>query len=255
MNEPTATLVLTSASGHFVDVRIFREHHDSAVFSAETLMQGLASESNAVLSIDHLDWAFAGMSERIAVKNSNRVRGIWRHWVSSRTINAENVVDEGDLEDVCLEDGEVAYEQERGTMANAQGALQEYEEGWVDLPLDAYQKDTRRTSESGYRGSNDIVCVVIKTVDGASTIPSGQTQSKGLMIRLGNFVQGILRQGDNFAVERWFRDGGQSSWKLVNRLGSGEIPCSMSFSESGLKQASTSTVGGLVWEVIESTSV
>ncbi|KAJ9129642.1 hypothetical protein NKR19_g10267, partial [Coniochaeta hoffmannii] len=95
-SEPTSTLVLTSPGRHFVDVRIL-----------------LPLDSSLPLSPEKLDWAFAGTSTSTPLPPSSatttsssdacdgpEVRHLaaeWRHWVDSRTRDAEGVVDRGTM--------------------------------------------------------------------------------------------------------------------------------------------------------------
>lgn len=125
-----------------------------------------------------------------------------------------------------LPDGDVL---EKGfNVKEEDGTREDYEELWGD-------EDVRTVGRDGKR-----VCVAMKLDD---EVESGR---KGMIVRVGGWVQGILREGDgkgqSFTVERWKwvegaaedksldaaeMEGGR--WERVVRLGMGEIPCGITF--------------------------
>ncbi|SPO01445.1 uncharacterized protein DNG_04118 [Cephalotrichum gorgonifer] len=158
------------------------------------LPQGAAAEEE-----ERLDWAFAGTSSSRPVENSGNRYAVWKHWVDSLTIEAETVRDEAEVRDA----GEV--ELEAGRMVNpATGIEADYEEAWGSVEPIA-------TESSGDRP----VCVVLQTVDDGVGV-------RGMVVRVGQFCQGILRAGGDVTVERWeWREG---EWTLSARFGEGRLP-------------------------------
>ncbi|OIW25695.1 hypothetical protein CONLIGDRAFT_708394 [Coniochaeta ligniaria NRRL 30616] len=200
-SEPTSTVVLTSPDKHFVDVRILLP----------------LDHPQGILTKDQLDWAFAGRSESApremeaeANDNGERIRcgthSVWKHWVDSRTREAEGVVDEGDMVD--LPGGRTL---ETGSMVNpATGRVTGYEEVWGSgAPL----------------GGMEGVVVVLRTED-------GECGRRGVVVRVAQYVQGILRDGDRVMVQR-------REWR------EGDVR------EQKVKLGGTVAGGGIVWDVVE----
>ncbi|GKT64073.1 hypothetical protein ColTof4_04381 [Colletotrichum tofieldiae] len=224
-SEPTSTIVLTSPQRRFVDLRILK--------SAPT-----AEGAQAPHGIERLEWGIAGTSSS-AVRddgNGGQVRhSRWEHWIDSRTTEPEKAADEGDM-----------YEQpdgltlEKGRMVNpATGKATDYEELWRDVePVPA--------GAAGGAGAGEAVeCIVLRFED-------EPTRSRGLVVWLGRFCQGISRIGGDVAAQRWeWRD--DEGWKRTVRIGERELPC-----EALLKTGAPLSVGAhivhedLVWDVLES---
>ncbi|KJA17150.1 hypothetical protein HYPSUDRAFT_146874 [Hypholoma sublateritium FD-334 SS-4] len=102
-SEPTDTLVLSGATGVFVDVRFLKDAPGEGV----------------------LDWAFAGVKEEL---RDGGVRFV--HHIDSRTLDARSVVDAG--YNTPLPDGDTL---EVGEMVNpATGRVAPYEEVWRERP-------------------------------------------------------------------------------------------------------------------------
>ncbi len=97
----------------------------------------------------------------------------WAHWIDSET--EEEVNDEGDM--FLQPDGTVL---EKGV--NEDGST--YEELWEDLAASVTGKDQERVS------------YVLRADDPAS-------RTRGMCIRIGEWIQGALRVGDEFTVTRW----------------------------------------------------
>ena len=148
-----------------------------------------------------LEWGLAGRSV------GTPSHGIWIHDIDSRTENPGEERDEGDMfpqpehPDVVLERGKMRHPES--------GEIREYEEAWKDPQVLAV--DGRRAS------------VVLET--STSAAPG----VKGMVVRVGQFCQGILRLGSAIVVERWAwaQDGG---WKLSARIGDGaDLPCDVTW--------------------------
>jgi hypothetical protein len=154
-----------------------------------------------------LEWGFAGTAQStpaIYKPGTNEIEKpshtVWTHWVDSKT--TEEVRDEGDMWPRDDGSGGVV---ERGSMVNpASGKVESYEEIWADLELES-------------KG----MCWVLKTEsDGV----------KGMMIRVGNYIQGVLRKGPSVNVGSWGKlETGQGEarrreWKQVVLIGMWDMP-------------------------------
>ena len=240
-SEPTSTIVLTSPSGRFVDLRILKQDPSStdhaSVFS-QTEPKAEEAKSKT-LPVSRLDWAIAGTSthtptrptigyygQKLILPDGRTVngsvadlkkgkypyvRGRWTHWVDSRVVYSadskngdEAPADEGDMYRMP-EDQRLTLE--KGRMVNPKtGREEEYEEVWGPDDDD----------EEGEEGSQSR-CVVWEIDDEAGS-------KKGRIVRVGRWTQGILRRGDELLCERWklMGAGGEDKerrWKLDARVG------------------------------------
>lgn len=223
-NEPTTTLVLTSDGNRFVDIRINKKSSEAV----PTLAQDAA-----LLPLSQLDMAMAGTSHSEPVQGPNGqglTKSTWKHWIHSHYRDAESVVDQGLMH--LQPDGRVL---ETGTMVNlATGKLTDYEEMWRDPPA----------SSTG-RADGKVVCVVLQTEDETS-------EARGMVVRLGQFVQGIVRVGEAVALERWeWRE--EDGWKRTARIGDMFLPCGIAMEEHRLTLGANVKFGHLEWEVVEMT--
>ena len=189
-----------------------------------------------MLPIHRLDWAFAGTSSSAIKTNqqgNSTVHSKWHHWVDSRNDNAESVVDEGDM--FPQKDGRTL---ECGSMINpATGQMTQYEECWIDVEPTA-------TNEDDGESDNVKVCMVLQLHDDVH-------KARGMVVRVGQFCQGILRVGDHVSLERWQwkKSGG---WKREVRIGDLFVPCGVI-----LERREKLTMGGDVkygeylWKIVE----
>ncbi|KAI1381385.1 hypothetical protein F4677DRAFT_123864 [Hypoxylon crocopeplum] len=187
-SEPTSTLVLTSSGRWFVDVRILKPTP--------------RDDESKQLPPDRLDWAFAGTSEssqREDGRGGKVAHSTFHHWVDSRVHAAEKVRDEGDM--FPQPDGTTL---ETGRMVNpATGAETDYQELWQD-------------EEPVWIDEASVPCVVLQLQDDSRGV-------RGMVIRLGQYCQGVMREGDDFTAERWeWRD---ARWTLTARVGGRSLPC------------------------------
>lgn len=201
----------------------------------------IISEPAESRDLDKLEWAFAGVSsseQRTDGDGKQISHSIWRHWVDSRTRNAESVVDEGDM--VTIPDGTTL---ETGRMVNpATGVQTDYEEVWESveaLPgVDMAAPDR----------AQGVFCAVVRLDE-----PSGR---RGMVIRLGQFCQGIL-VGDDVHVERWewTEEGGwQTTFSVgleVEELHSVIGRLTNPSRGENYRQGSKMRVGDGDWEVVE----
>ena len=153
--------------------------------------------ADATISSLRIDWAFAGTSSTRPATGEEPEHTVWTHWVDSTTSDAESVKDEGDM--VKLANGDAV---ERGQMVNPKtGILDAYEESWADIkPL------------------GEKVGWVVKT--------QGQ-EARGMLVRIGEFAQGILRRGSEVGIKRWKYVGGELGWDSIVEIGDCNIPAEL----------------------------
>lgn len=122
------------------------------------------------------------------------------------------------------------------------GSCTNYEELWEDLDIHATRHDD---------GSNKKVCVVLRTQD----VSPDQDPARGIVIRLGQFVQGILRKGESVTVERWellkTESDADATWKRTFKLGPEGLPCAAAQREEDLELGMKIDMLGYEWEVAE----
>jgi hypothetical protein len=132
-------------------------------------------------ALSTLSWAFAGVSTTTPAEYDSAASGqlkkpthtAWAHWVDSET--EDEVNDEGDM--FVQPDGTVL---EKGV--NADGST--YEELWEELEARAVGRDQKRMS------------YVLRAEEPAR-------RTRGMVVRIGEWVQGTLRVGEEFTVVRW----------------------------------------------------
>jgi Protein HRI1 len=205
-------------------------------------------------SARRLDWAFAGTSTSspAAISNSDNDGGElsqqdqkdeprrrrlskWIHWVDSRTANPEEVVDEGVVEDTGPNETV-----ERGKMINPEtDIVQDYEEIWWELPV--LQAETAN-------GPHTNISVVLVAENKALS-------ACGMIVRVGQWCQGVLRSGENTSCERWRLQDADSEaagqWECVLRIGKGDLPCHVLWEGQGLTDGEVIQSEGLVWRCEE----
>jgi len=220
-SEPTSTIVLTSPGRHFVDVRILVSHPHVDVGANERL---------ALLPLHGLDWAFAGTSTH-QPKPDGTAHSQWRHWIDSRTLDPDSVIDQGDM-----------YQQkggttlETGTMVNpATGIETDYEEVWKDVKPQSTGRD------------QSVRCVVLQTIS------DDHSRVRGKAILLGQFCQCILRTDDtNIFVERWQFDR-DAGWKRMAKFGqAGDSACEELIKKTTWEVGQEVSISNISWHVVES---
>ncbi|MCJ1476982.1 hypothetical protein MMC13_005652 [Lambiella insularis] len=215
--EPTSTLVLSSHTCHFVDIRIF----------VETLGNGtkepLPTENGPM---SRLDWAFAGVSTTTkAISPNGPVHTVWSHWIDSQSSDPET--DEGDMYE--QDDGDTLECGQNVDVEN--GEIKKYEELWGNvsiLPVESVQEH---------------ICVVLKAEGTASN-------TKAMIIRVGDWCQGISKVGEDVTVERWQWSRGWG-WDRIARLGDQSLACEATFDTAYLKEGNVFKHRGLEWKVVE----
>lgn len=236
----TSTIVTTSDQNRFVDLRVFKESQSGEVVlrgkSLDSPQISLACADNFVVQpLSQLEWGLAGTSSsepKKGPKGEDISHGVWKHWIDSRSPDAEGVQDEGD--NYPLPNGEVL---ELGSMMNPDtGKVTDYEEKWADVaPKSIGRKDGK------------VECVVLQLHDDSH-------KARGLVVRAGQYCQGIIRVGDAVAVERWAWDEEtQFTWKRRVRMGDLFLPCGVAMEPAKLELGGKVTLGEQEWTVIELT--
>jgi hypothetical protein len=242
-SEPTSTEVLTSREKSFVDIRILKQANPNPNPTPST---------PAPLS-QELDWAFAGRSSTQQDPETNKTLARWHHTIDSRSpTHPESVIDRAEM---LPEDPETRIALEKGSMVNpATGSETAYVEGWRETEVVTVAEPTRGEivafeREIERRGVRFVACdsEVEKTItvtrrrDDGGITPDAEGphrfvkcwvlqhenaagQSRGMVVRLGQFCQGVLRVGDGFAAERWEWTV-DSGWRKVFGSGDLNMPC------------------------------
>lgn len=242
-SENTSTLVLTSPANSFVDIRLLLPAPHPVANTSQPLPQPPLLP-NTGGPFDRLDWAFAGASESLPPTTTPLARvqpasvygpllpvdvsafgggggeavrvprKRWRHVVDSRCAYGEEPApDEGDMYPVlhaperCLEIGRM--ERIKGS-----GVAVGYQELWVSL-------------EAMPVGGESLRRGVVLSLD----VP--EQKARGSIVRVAQFVQGLLMIGDEVTVERWeysvTPQGSGPKWQRLAKLGSRFLPCAWTF--------------------------
>jgi hypothetical protein len=249
-SEPTSTEVLTSRQKFFVDIRILKD-------------------------FSKIDWAFAGRSESRKNEATGNTSTRWHHTVDSRFIDAESVIDQAEM---LPEDPESGIALEKGSMVNpTTGVEAAYVEGWRETGVKYVPEPTQEEivafdQELERRGVRFGECDPdLRTLaTHGDALPSGLAslatcyvlqhenaarQSRGTVIRVGQFCQGVLRVGDEFAAERWEWTE-QGGWRKVFASGSSKLnmPCDVAchLAVRKLRVGNEVVYGpGEIWQCVE----
>ena len=218
-SEPTSTLVLTSAARRFVDLRIILGGSPGSDLEYNPSLYdpilGQTSEDLEYLelqlrkatvfskSIDRLEWGFAGTSSSTPARWTHSDDGSsqylpahskWHRTLDSKSTSSEpaaNVVDEGDM---WPDPRWRRLELERGHMPHPDtGEVTPYDEIWQDI--EASPLPDRAGS------ADERLCVVLITENEEEN--DRAIRAQGIIIRVGQFVQGIVKVGDKLRVQRW----------------------------------------------------
>lgn len=241
--ENTSTLVLTSPSGLFVDLRIVADcmpDADPENFSTNTTIQQRTQNLGAI------DWAFAGRSLRQPARPDGVMQACWIHWVDSRTVDALSVHDSG----LCrpLPNGD---ELEWGEMQDPTGVMRPYEEIWHDEPVTS-------PCAAVFVCSRNASALSSASAKSMVTIPPHEVC--GMIVRVGTWLQGILREIQHnhnehqraVTVERWSL-ANNGVWKCKFRAGEYIFPLNWvhSTSISSSQQDLSFLDGDLYWKCVE----
>lgn len=208
-----------------------------------------------------IDWAFAGRSESWQNAETGQTQARWHHAIDSRFLsNPETVLDTAEM---SPEDPRTGLTLEKGTMPNpATGKQTSYVEAWrepgvlhvpeasadfiesfergleergvVLVDCDPHLERSRRCELAApwlgqpvenwtpgnlvWRQSPDLAFCCVLEHDNVAT------QSCGMVVRLGQFCQGVLQVGDQFAAERWEWTV-EFGWQKVFASGGLDMPC------------------------------
>ncbi|OAL00560.1 hypothetical protein IQ06DRAFT_146174 [Phaeosphaeriaceae sp. SRC1lsM3a] len=214
--EPTFTLVLTAPSGTFVDLRFLKPTSPSPSTSEDAT----------------LEWGFAGHSRSALIPGKEREgvkHSTWTHFVDSRVpVGKEIPIDEGDMYPIdemrTLEHGHAFHPHLK--------AVKSHEEMWED-------EDVTSTSTTAAEGKKR--CVVLRCRNDVKGV-------RGVMVRLGKYVQGILVVGNEVTAERW-EWSAEGEWKRTKRVGKGMVPCAVLVQEELMKEGVKVKFGEFEWFV------
>jgi len=156
---------------------------------------------------------------------------VWEHWIDSKS--DDPAPDEGDM--YLQDNGDVL---EKGTQKHPEtGEEVGYEELWTELEVDVIPEEGGKYS---------------------TVLKHESENSRGMVVRVGGWCQGVLKEGGQLTVERWRWASqendphqGPGYWKRIVRIGEGEMPSPML--ERGGEDGDEMVVksGELRWEVVE----
>ncbi|EMC92810.1 hypothetical protein BAUCODRAFT_263048 [Baudoinia panamericana UAMH 10762] len=222
--EDTNTVVLTSGEQRFVDVRLRKTDEGTRGQDPE------------------IDWAFAGTATSTqASPDTDNTHTTWYHWIDSRHHGkaAEGILDHGDMSPLP---GDRTLE--KGRMINpATGKETDYEEIWKDeepIAVPSNDEPARRC------------CIVLTLEDTAAHVQG--SRPRGMLIRVGHIVQGMVKTGETTHIERWQweKSALQGSWVRTCKVGIYPLPVLLLTSESALKGSAQEDGMGHPWKVVES---
>ena len=144
----------------------------------------------------------------------------------------EEVRDEGDMVPSEMVKGETI---EYGRMENpGTGELEAYEECWVDLEIKKVD------------GEGEIRSWVLRAED----VDAGV---RGVIARVGVYIQGVLRRGEDVSVGRWIWDV-EKGWQPVAEIGRALVPRGLFSQEEVVLGQKLVGDDGLEWACVESYS-
>lgn len=152
---------------------------------------------------------------------------MWEHWIDSKSNNPPP--DEGDM--LPQPNGDLL---EQGSQIHpVTGLLCEYEELWGDLDVEIVGEEVERVS------------LALKLED-------EDNHSRGMIVRVGSWCQGILRVGGEITIERWqAKDVKSGEWSLVKKIGGAVLPCERLFNVEGLEKDFSVELNESKWTIIE----
>lgn len=189
--------------------------------------------------MSRLDWAIAGVSRStpITLPSGQPVLSCeWAHWINSRAgpFNDSETVDKGL---VAPHPDDPALALETGSMVNpTTGVDTEYEECWRDEDVDGA-----------------VVVMELRETD-----DQGREIGKGLVIRVGDWCQGIIKVvspspgggwDSELSLERWKREA-SGQWAREAKLGRLWLPCAVTW-EGSARVGGEVSYEGFVWNTVE----
>lgn len=122
---------------------------------------------------------------------------------------------------------------EKGVMVNpATGVDGEYEELWHDLTVLPTDSDKLRVVVLQYEEDN---------------------RNRGLVVRVGQYCQGLMREGEKITAERW-KWAENRKWTKEAFIGNGALPCHLALDGDRidtLHQGNSFKFQDKSWKVIE----
>lgn len=185
--------------------------------------------------MSRLEWAFAGTSSTTFSPPKSPggdpiLHSKWEHWLDSSTDGP--VSDEGDM----YPQADGIHTLETGVMVNpATGIMTAYEENWADVAVQAIEVGRPRSA----------VVLVSEDLD---------RKTKGMIIRVGQFCQGLIKVDGEVSLERWMwkREAhGKGEWTRVARLGRLFLPCAVTFEATRLEEGGEVEYGDYKWTIKE----
>lgn len=202
---------------------------------------------DVALPLSRLDWAIAGTSSSSMIPVSDGSGKLvkhsqWAHWIDSRIVDCDNVVDEGDMFD---DPSDPALTLETGRMLNpATGVDTDYEELWRSEPIE--------TVPSPLGGGEKVTCIALQMESVGSVDGPERKVRRGLVVRLGQYCQAFAREGDDTTLERLKWDADQQRWARQARIGEQELPTDIAtYLAHEARLDDEVKVGGVVWKVVE----
>ncbi|EME76932.1 uncharacterized protein MYCFIDRAFT_111364, partial [Pseudocercospora fijiensis CIRAD86] len=224
-HEPTNTLVLTSPGSRFVDIRILNSGH------SDPEIPQLARDA-AILPSSHLDWAFAGTSTS-EILPTGGTKSTWTHFVDSRHPDVSKVSDSALM---FPQPNGQGLTLESGSMLNVStNQIEKYEEMWLEIPP--------RTTNKSNKTAENVEVVVLELWD-------DEAGTRGMVVRVGSFCQGVVRRGEGFSVERWEWEE-KGGWRRVVRMGDLWMPCGVAMERGELVVGGKVRFGEDVWGIVE----
>ena len=255
-SEPTSTIALTSPGRKYVDVRVLLASKNGGAGkddpgelthrASELPLKNvpLLMHSRLVVHLsDQLEWAFAGTSLPSAPHDDGHGGTVthvqWQHWIDSRTHEGEPTSDEGD--NYSQPDGSTL---EKGRMGNPTTGLEtDYEELWRSPPI--LPTNSAFEPPEGTDEQRVARCIVLKMHDDSR-------QERGMVVLLGQYCQGFMREGDEITVERWEWSSEVRHWGKSFRAGKGLLACEAAIEHAHELEKDTDLVLGLqYWTVVE----
>lgn len=221
--EESSVVALTVPSGRYVDIRfkVFNTTNDAGSGSSvKEDAHGFPGYATAGMSFTHMP---QGTETCPAYESTIHVQ--WEHSIdSSRTFDTDGA----DM--YLLSNGDTM---EIGFMM-LRGEWKMFKEYWINgasEPTPPY-----------------VAMELVPT--------KGEEGEKGMVIKIGNYCQGILQNSSELWVERWHTES-NNEWKLDSRSTSSQdtvLPCQWLIAEVR-KLGESLELGGRLWKVVETSTV
>ena len=132
---------------------------------------------------------------------------------------------------------------EKGRMVNPDtGRMTEYEEIWRDVDAVGIPEDV---GDEGAGAEDEWKVSAVLILD------EPEQRARGMVIRIGQYCQGVLRVKGEFSLERWEWVGEEKGWERKVKMGSLFLPCGPAMDVLGMGVGSQVKHGDFRWEVVE----